>query len=336
MVTTLDAIVLTANPRMTQMLRTTSDQMRGRSALPLLAASSRTAFRELIRADRPTGGPVELTLRTADGIPVPARVTVSRLDVGDQVAVCVLVTDMSDQIAAGDKLEAWERWFHTLVQNNSDLIEVVDATGRVTYANPATISILGFSPDEHVGRDVFSFVHPDDLERARSAFARDLAAVGPHPPSIYRFRTKSGDWRLLEVFATNCVEDPAIAGVVVNARDVTDRMNLTQALRTLSTGSQILVHATDELSLLTDTCRNIVESGGYPLAWVGYAEHDELRSVREVAIAGQTAHTTGLTLSWADDERGQGPAGRAIRTGTVQVVKDMRQPRRFSALAGVS
>ena len=138
-----------------------------------------------------------------------------------------------------------------------------------------------------------------------------------------RVRTASGEWRVLEVVPTNCLADPAVAGIVLNARDVTERTNLTRVLRTLSAGNRALVSAADEAALLADVCRAIVDVGGFPLAWVGYAEHDEVSAVRPVACAGQCGYLEGIQVSWADGDHGHGPTGTAIRTGAVEVVGDL-------------
>jgi diguanylate cyclase (GGDEF)-like protein len=97
-------------------------------------------------------------------------------------------------------------------------------------------------------------------------------------------------------------------------------LRLNRALRVLSSCNQTLIHAASENQLLTDICRTLVETGGYRMAWIGFAEHDDEKTVRPVARCGyedgylETAHIT-----WADTERGQGPTGTAIRTGTVQI-----------------
>ena len=66
-----------------------------------------------------------------------------------------------------------------------------------------------------------------------------------------------------------------------------------------------------------------MDSGGYKLAWVGYAEHDEAKSVRPVAWAdGTPDYVESAKVSWGDDERGRGPTGTAIRTGRMTVVRD--------------
>ena len=82
------------------------------------------------------------------------------------------------------------------------------------------------------------------------------------------------------------------------------------------------MNASDEASLLSGACSTIVEAGSYRLAWVGYAEHDQARTVRPVAWAGQSAYLEGITISWGDDEHGRGPTGVAVRSRTVQVIAD--------------
>jgi len=89
-----------------------------------------------------------------------------------------------------------------------------------------------------------------------------------------------------------------------------------RALRTLSAGNRTLLHAPDEQQLLDQMCAVIVKEGGYPLAWVGYAEHDERRSIRAMAHAGTGfGLVEALQLTWADSGIGLGPTGTAIRTG---------------------
>jgi diguanylate cyclase (GGDEF)-like protein len=101
-----------------------------------------------------------------------------------------------------------------------------------------------------------------------------------------------------------------------------------RALRTLSAGNRTLVRATDEQALLEKMCRIIVEVGGYAFAWVGYAESDEAKAIRPVAQAGfdggleKLAEILGV-ITWADTERGRGPAATAIRTGQPCVARDL-------------
>lgn len=100
---------------------------------------------------------------------------------------------------------------------------------------------------------------------------------------------------------------------------------LNRALRTISECNQALIHATDETALLNQVCRLVTDIGGYRLAWVGFAEWDEARTVRPVAQAGfEDGYLEALQVTWADTERGRGPTGTAIRTGLPCAVQDIR------------
>ncbi len=223
-----------------------------------------------------------------------------------------------------------EQWFGRLLAQSSDLIAVVDDQARVLYANPAAERMLGFVPEEQLGRNTLELIHPDDLDAIVTLFLEATRREGTSPPAVLRFQTAFGAWRVLEATATNCLSDPAIRGIVVNAHDVTEQTNLSRALSTLSHCNQVLVHATEESSLLSDTCRVIVASGGYLLAWIGYIEGGGAYSVRPVASAGRTEYLEGLQFGWGDDDLGAGPTGTAIRTRTVQVLDDMHQSRKFA------
>lgn len=216
-----------------------------------------------------------------------------------------------------------EHLLHTLVNSSSDLIAVLDENGQLLYANPAAGRMLGYTSPDDVSRDVFTLIHPEDRDVAAEAFIRDVTEPGIHPPAVYRFLTSTGGWKYLEVVATNCLDDPAVAGIVVNARDVTESQRLLKALRTLGQANQVLVHAKDETSLLQETCRTIVDAGDYQLAWVGFARHDEQRGVERVAAAGRVEFLDDISVTWSTDDTGQGPVGVAIRSGAVQAYGDL-------------
>lgn len=111
-------------------------------------------------------------------------------------------------------------------------------------------------------------------------------------------------------------------GETSRGRESLSKVN--RALKTFSGCNQALFRARDELQLMKDICRTIVEIGGYRVAWVGIAEHDDWKSVRPVAQWGdKDGYLTRLDMSWADTDRGRGPTGTAIRTGTTRVVQNI-------------
>ena len=121
-----------------------------------------------------------------------------------------------------------------------------------------------------------------------------------------------------------------IVGMVV-AQDITELKQSEQALyhanralRTLSECNQALVLATDESSLLHHICQIIVDFGGYRCAWIGFAQHDNAKTVRPVAQAGyEKGYVEALQISWGDNERGRGPTGTAIRTQEPRIIQNI-------------
>lgn len=88
-------------------------------------------------------------------------------------------------------------------------------------------------------------------------------------------------------------------------------------------GNETLVRAEREPEFLESICRVLVDIGGYDTAWIGYAEHDEARSVRVVGmVAAHLEYAEQAHVSWADVEHGRGPTGMAIQTGKLQINVD--------------
>jgi len=98
------------------------------------------------------------------------------------------------------------------IQHSSDIITVVDADGTVRYESPTVERVLGYRPEEQVGKHAFDFVHPEDLEQIRKTFIEALAKPGPTQRAEVRCRHADGSWRYLEAHGNNLLEDPATRG----------------------------------------------------------------------------------------------------------------------------
>jgi diguanylate cyclase (GGDEF)-like protein/PAS domain S-box-containing protein len=120
------------------------------------------------------------------------------------------------------EVQTSEQRFRTLVQNSSDVFLIIDAAGRVSYQSPAVERVLGHPPMDG-GGDGFAYTHPDDRERL-TAVLREVAATPRTTRTIeLRLRHTDGTWRTIEATGTNLLDDPVVAGIVVNYRDVSER-----------------------------------------------------------------------------------------------------------------
>jgi PAS domain S-box-containing protein len=124
-----------------------------------------------------------------------------------------------------------EERYRALFQHSLDLVNVVDADGRLLYASPSHEWILGYAPEELVGSNMLQLVHPEDLEQVQQA----LGGIQEKPQAAatvtFRVRHRDGSWRWIESTGRNLLDNPAVAGIVGNCRDVTEQMEAAEKLR---------------------------------------------------------------------------------------------------------
>lgn len=124
-----------------------------------------------------------------------------------------------------------EQHFRSLVENASDLISILDGDGTVRYASPSHERVLGYRPEELIGKSAFELVHPDDLAPLLRGFERGVHDRHALATREFRFRHADGTWHMLEGTAKVLMDDPVVTGVVVNSRDITQRKRFEEALR---------------------------------------------------------------------------------------------------------
>jgi PAS domain S-box-containing protein len=121
-------------------------------------------------------------------------------------------------------LRASEERFRSLIERGSDTITIVDAAGNILYESSSIERVLGYRPDELVGRSALEYVHPDDVAR----FSPLMLGARHMAPIECRFRRKDGTWCEIEAVGTNLLEHPAVRGFVINWRDIGERKRAEQ------------------------------------------------------------------------------------------------------------
>ena len=170
--------------------------------------------------------------RRKDGTTFPVEVRVGLIDYGGERMMLASCRDVTELKRAAEALKESEERFRSLVQNASDVVTVLDAEGAILYESPSVERVLGYRPEELVGESAFYYVHPDDRGRVLGAFAEGSKSPGTtFTPLKYRFRHKDGSWRCLESVNNNLLSDPKVRGMVVNSRDVTERVRAEEELR---------------------------------------------------------------------------------------------------------
>ncbi len=138
-----------------------------------------------------------------------------------------------------------------------------------------------------------------------------------------------GPFQNEEIILLNAIAD-RLGKIIERKHSRKKLIKLNRSLRILSACNKALAHAADETEFIEDICRIVVEEGKYRMSWVGFCGHDRDKSVRPAAQWGyEENYLNSLNLSWADNERGQGPTGTAIRTRKVCVVQHILTDPRF-------
>ncbi|MEZ5141596.1 MAG: EAL domain-containing protein [Acidimicrobiales bacterium] len=174
-------------------------------------------------------GRLTLLAGADESLPVSAVIVAHRDRRGEIEAVSMVARDLSEVRVAEAKVSQSETRFAALVENASDVIAVATPAGVVQYASPATARLLGYPDGGLAGVDLLELVHPDDRpERLVDLVSTDELGIGE--PVELRLRAADGGWRHFEVVASDLSDNPAIGGVVLNARDVTERVEAVSQL----------------------------------------------------------------------------------------------------------
>lgn len=175
----------------------------------------------------------EVQLLTRDGRQIPAYLAAAVItDDSDKSSVYVgSWIDLRPIRQAQEALAVSEARFRLLAENASDLVAVTSSDGNLLYVSPSVQRLLGYEPEEVVGHPVSDFLHPEEVELVLEAVNHSLPAAPAIQGKTHRLRGKDGSWRYFETLVRNLLHEPAVAGIVFNARDVTERRRAEQALR---------------------------------------------------------------------------------------------------------
>jgi len=136
------------------------------------------------------------------------------------------------QRQAEEKIRRDEQRFRAYVEHSSDIIAVVNLEGIIIYINPAVERVLGFKPEERIGRTGFELVHPDDGKFVADSFIALVSDANPRMVSgEIHLRHKNGAYHTLEAVGSNLINNNVVEGVVLNYRDLTERRNIEEKLR---------------------------------------------------------------------------------------------------------
>jgi PAS domain S-box-containing protein len=136
--------------------------------------------------------------------------------------VCGVIVDITGIKSAEDELRRSEERWRALIENSSDIITLMDKDGTILYKSPSEQKLLGYTPEELIGKNIFEYFHNDDIPRLLKLL-HEKCIVGGTQVTELKFRHKQGHWVTLEVTCNNLLDNDEIRAIVINSRDITER-----------------------------------------------------------------------------------------------------------------
>ncbi|MEW5941855.1 MAG: PAS domain S-box protein, partial [Chloroflexota bacterium] len=228
-----------------------------------------------------------------------------------------------------------ERRFRSLVENGFDEVSLLAADGRLIYESPSADPLLGYAPGQYLGQDMFQLIHPEDLQRVRSQYARLARDPGLRARDQFRLRHNDGSWRWVEAVGTNLLAEPAVQAIVINYHDITERKRAEAGLEIYARQQAALYRLSSDLASAleeTEVCQTIAralhDTLGYDYLGLFLLDKATGERVLQAKIGWSSA---------PDDWRippGQGVSEHAILSGRLHYTPDVRLDPRYVAGQG--
>jgi PAS domain S-box-containing protein len=284
-----------ANPAAVTLLRAGSvSQLVGRDIFESVPATHHGIVGTRVRliASGASTSSLDQQLVCADGTVIDVAISGSAVVLaGGRPGAIIVVRDITAQTRAEHLLHESEKRFRTMVESGFQLVLLVGVTGVIQYSSKSVRRLLGYEREEIIGKELFEFVHPEDLPPVVERFAQLGAEEGGRRRDEVRLRHRAGGWRSFEYAAINLADDPAVGAIVVHARDVSEQVELAadlSTLRQIDSMGRIATHVAHEFNNL------LMSIGPYTDVLVRRADGDV--RLAQIAAALSAAVTRGQRI----------------------------------------
>jgi PAS domain S-box-containing protein len=248
-----------------------------------------------------------------------------------------IISDITQRHQAEAAKNQLERRYRALLQNSSDIVTIVDPSGRLQYISPAVERLLGFKADQLIGREILELIHPGDVESARQSFDDIARQPGYSLPIELRLRKSNGETMITEIVANNLLHDEVLHGIVLNTRDISERVRVRSQLEVQNAVARVL----SESETLDQSIPSILEVLSNNLDWE-LSEFWGVDNENGVLVFNFAWSLPGFELrDFLDISQhtkirpGEGLAGRVWQKGTAIDVPDISHEEKFVRRAEV-
>jgi PAS domain S-box-containing protein len=173
---------------------------------------------------------------------------------------------------SAEALRRSEEYFRLLIENSSDIIMVLESDGVIRFSSPSLQRVLGYIPEDILGRSGFQLIYPEDRPKLLAAFNDLMGDQGNVRSVVFRIRHRDGSWHYLESVGRNLMNEPLVQGIIVSSRDVTERIQFEVALK--ESKEQLEIRVQERTAELNAAMEKLEEAHLMQKRFVADASHD--------------------------------------------------------------
>lgn len=181
-----------------------------------------------------------------------------------------IVVDITDRKEAQINLGKSEQNYRLLAEQTHDLVCMHENDGTYVYVSPSSRNILGYEPQELIGKNPYDFFHPDDSERIQRESHDIMLEKSVATSIIYRFRKKNDEYIWLETANTPVLDDKGdLVKLVTSSRDVSQRLKIEREQRDDRLLLNSVFDAIQDGMLVMSTDLKILKTNRKMREWIG-------------------------------------------------------------------
>jgi PAS domain S-box-containing protein len=234
-------------------------------------------------------GPVvfEWQIRRKDCEVVYTEVSMRNTEIGGEMRIVGVIRDISERKRSQQIILEREERFRFIIQFLTDIIWILDKDINIIFESPSSYQVLGYEPGFLIGKSGMDIIHPDDLPLVIAELQKVFVKQNDYLPTEFRVKGKNGQWISLEVIANNMLDHPAIQGIIVTCRDITERKRVEKALKISETKFRNIFNNSSDAIVIISNKYDFLEVNDVFLSATGYSL-DETRKLKVTDIITDT------------------------------------------------
>lgn len=253
-------------------------------------------------------------------VDIPQSALTGKRDTVDKKSTMQLL--FADLLEAQKRLQESEERYRLVVEHAMDLISLIDMKGTIIFASPSWKRITGFTPEEAVYKNAFSFIHPQDLAITKEGMAKALKGEVATVEE-YRLKHKNGDWIIMEGSGSAVFDEKGKPLFIVTiSRDITERKQAEERQKFLEAVSSKLVTSFDNFLTLQDIAKLIIS---HIADYCRIAIVDDTGHIREIAVRhsdkSKVSMAKDLYESYKDSAESTHGIQKILETGKAEIIE---------------